>query len=245
MQNKPYEFLQWEVTTPPQPPEPPTPTVSLTDFVPKAKAGTAKAEYPVGTEIPDTWDGRDNPLIVAQYIDETNKSTYGGFTGAICIRKYVDPVDFGVDDASTNGAASYFSSTYIDKCSREFMSSGALTQGVIPNASGSGTTCYWFIMSGIEVGSTYNAGEGFMWDYWKQQTGLSAASNAANAGRIRRDRTGEAQDWWLRSAGGMGPLCDVAMDGSVSNRSTSMFEGGLLAACFIGNKSGGFDLPIG
>lgn len=39
--------------------------------------------FPVGTEIPDTYNGNDNPLIVAQYLDSTNNSAYGGAEGVI------------------------------------------------------------------------------------------------------------------------------------------------------------------
>lgn len=35
------------------------------------------AAFPAGTEIPDTYDGNDNPLIVAQYLDSTNNNAKG------------------------------------------------------------------------------------------------------------------------------------------------------------------------
>lgn len=59
-------------------------------------------EIPIGTEITDTYDGHDNPLIVAQRLDSTNNSSYGGAEGVILVRKYVEPTVYNFGSTNSN-----------------------------------------------------------------------------------------------------------------------------------------------
>lgn len=63
---------------------------SLPDFKRHLDDGTAQDAFPVGTEIPDTWDGKDNPLIVGTYQYHTNDDGEL-FMAAGLLRKFVEP----------------------------------------------------------------------------------------------------------------------------------------------------------
>lgn len=222
------------------------------NFAKAVKAGTAKTTYPVGTEIPDKYDGQDNPLIVAQYLDSTNNSAYDGAEGVICVRKYAAPWD---TSWNTRGGGDYPNMTiktemldveYPSKCSAAtrsvvseinipFWNSREITQ--VPST--------WFLMSECEVGGATvghgdgsgSAGnEGFFWDYWKQVTGLSSANGGANAGRQTAGyKEGESGNRWLRSYFASAGAAEVIYSSNGSIQSSSS-RADLFPACFISSK---------
>lgn len=187
-------------STPPIDPENPT-FASV-----KAAIATGHPEdyYPIGTEIPDTYDGEDNPLIVAHYTDiplndEVKKP------GAYLVRKYTMNPGMNFGDAShdlysTSFVRSFLDTDYYDACST--LAKQYVSAIICPWYDGSKITnisCKFFLMSGIEVGGTRNEGEGVFWDYWKNRTGLAAPSNNANAGRVLHDSNGVVATSFTRS----------------------------------------------
>lgn len=227
-----------QIITPP-PIDPSNPSFSE---LKKALATDDPASYfPVGTEIPDTYAGNDNPLIVAQYLNETNNSSYGGAVGVILVRKYVEPTSqkFGSSvDYASSAIKNFLDTTYLNNCSEALRS-------VISNVSvqyyngWSKTTVAGklFLMSAYEVcnqGAGAASYEGVMWDYWKQKTGLSApdAMYTDNNGRIVKDRNGTVQNVWLRSCYTSSYVCDVFTNGDVGHFGPSS-SSRVLPACFI------------
>lgn len=212
-------------------------SASLTTLKSALADGTAKDKFPAGTEIPDTYAGNDNPLIVAQYLDSTNNSSYNGAEGVILVRKYIEPVSqvFGSSvDYTISQLAHLLNVEYLNNCSDELK--GLISLIDIPYYDGStmtNQTARWFSMSDAEVMSNKaQAVEGIGWQYWKSQTGLSSPDNAVNGGRILKNRDGTAQNVWLRSRYSSSYMCVVGTDGSVLYTSSSNSRG-VLPACFI------------
>lgn len=216
----------------------PAPKVTLTEFKEAIDNDTAKDTYPVGTEIEDTWDGNDNPLIVAQYLDSTNNTSYGGAEGVVLVRKYVEPTSKQFNASGnmgywTSDIKNYLDGEYLENCSDTLKS---LVSTIDVPYSTSPVTSKFFLMSDTEIcGAGYDSiTEGIMLDYWKEQTGFTTPNNTANAGRIVRDRSGAAQYVWLRSGttATSRAVCYLTIDGSITNGASSGSLG-VLPACFI------------
>lgn len=206
--------------------------------------GTAQQDYPIGTTLEDEYNGQSNPLIVAQHLDSSNNSTYDGAEGVILIRKFVEPTSqiFGVNNASSlynvSTIKGFLDTDYLDKCSDTLKS--LLSEIAIQYYNGSSTTLIgnnkFFLMSDTEINSRVAVAgiEGFAWKYWKDITGLSAASSAANSGRIVKDRNGNAVNTWLRTRYDQNyNALYIYTNGGINGRSTTT-EYGVLPACFIG-----------
>lgn len=217
---------------------------SLEDLKTVLEKGIGPDVYPAGAELPDTWNGNSNPLIVAQYLHSGNNSSYGGAEGVILIRKYVEPTEYEWGDKTGyNGSIvkDFIDTTYLENCSEALKS--AISDISIPRYSSSNGMNYlqvkWFLMSAYEVcnqGIADPAGnEGIMWDYWKRKTGLSTPDDfdEANNGRIMRDRNGTAQNVWLRSQFYGSIVGFVHTSGSVDGYAPSGHQNGVLPACFI------------
>lgn len=222
------------------------PTNTLAGLKAALKNGTAQEKFPIGHEIPDTYAGNSNPLIVAQYLDNTNNSAYGGAVGVILIRKYVEPIaqEFGrvsyIGGSMTPQSAikTFLETTYLNNCSDT-------TKSLISNIdipywydnSTYSVPSTWFLMSAREVMSVAIVSkqvEGIGWQYWKDKTGLSAPDQNSNPGRIVTNRSGTAQYWWLRSiySTRQSTVCLVHAGGSTYYGSPSD-KRGVLPACFI------------
>lgn len=207
--------------------------------------GIAPTQFPVGMEIPDTWSGNDNPLIVTQYLNSSNNSSYGGVEGVILIRKFIEPISqqFGSSNVYTNSLIKTFLETdYVNNCSDELktlISNISIEYDPYSSPSTKLPNQKWFLMSAREVcnaGAASSVAEGIMWDYWKQKTGLSAIDNinTPNTGRIMKDRNGTPQNFWIRSYGGnTSELAVAGTNGSVYS-SAPGYAYGVLPACFIG-----------
>lgn len=220
--------------------DPDNPTIS--NLLLALQTDNPASYYPVGTEIPDTYAGNSNPLIVAQYLNSTNNSKYGGAEGVILVRKYVEPTSqqFGSNSAYASSAIKTFlDGTYLNNCSADLKA--AISEINIPYYNGSNMTqvkSKWFLMSAYEVcNQGYNgiAGyEGVMWDYWKQKTGLSSPDtiNANNAPRIMTERNGIALRVWLRSYYSSSRGCSVDTQGAV-NYGAVNYGCGVCPACFL------------
>lgn len=189
----------------------------------------------IGTEIPDVYDGNDNPLIVAQKLDSSNNSSYGGAEGVILVRKYVEPTSqgWGGTSATSYGASavkSFLDTTYYDNSSAEIKN---LISPITLKVLGSTlTNNKWFAMSTIELGFYFlNVSEGIFFDYWKDKTGLSSPNDNSNAGRILRSRDGVARNTWMRTVYQGFPRY-VNTNGENNNASV-IGNMGILPACFI------------
>lgn len=220
---------------------------SLSDFKSMLDAGLGEIYYPVGTEIPDTWNGNSNPLIVTQYFTTAN-SKYGGAIGTILIRKYVEPVSQQYSSNNSYGyiytssdILSYLSGDYYNKCSSVLktlispikfqVSSGGGSPNLIPNAQ------YFFLMSACEMGNQGYWGsqsyEGVMWDYWIKKTGFSQPNANSSTARIATDRNGTAQPYWIRTSAtsDLGAGYVRANSGITWQKPTN--TAGVRPACFI------------
>lgn len=214
-------------------------TNPIVEFKKALDNGTAEQDYPVGTEIPDKWDGEDNPLIVAQYLDDSNNSEYGGARGGVLIRKYATTETYAFSDQyadyQTSPIRSYLDTEYLDKTSDElkpFISEISIPVVDYYKVHGQ-VDSKWFLMSSTEVCAVESLSTGIIWDYWKKQTGWTSGSNAPNAGRIVYDRNGAAQFYWLRSC--YSASNEYAMDktGYVGGYNARNYSFSLLPACFI------------
>lgn len=193
--------------------------------------------YPIGTEIPDTYNGNDNPLIVAQYLDSTNNSAYGGAEGVILVRKYVEPVSVQWSSSkydslyANSGIASYLATTYLDNCSDEIKD--LLSDITIQCYYNANKTVKWFLMSHTEIMSSLGNGtQGIAWDLWKQRTGLSSPSFSQNSGRVIKNLSDTAVVWWLRSYSS-GVICTAANGASTYVEDPRNPIAGVLPACFV------------
>lgn len=198
-----------------------------------------------GIEIPDTYDGNNSPLIVAQVLDGS-PSAYKDASGkdakgVVLIRKFVEPTSqtFGSSVRYNESAVfDMLNGTYYNNCSEMLRS--AISDISVPYYDGSSintVTGLWHIPSGIEVGATYNDGEGVFWELFKQITGLSSASNSSVRGRIFNNRAGAAKNYWLRSR--MSGSYVGYVNGATGNIITSAaptVSNGVLPFCFISSS---------
>lgn len=211
--------------------------------------GTATEKYPVATEIEDTYNGNSNPLIVAQYLDSNNNSSYGGAEGVILVRKYVEPIAqvYATNNSTeiffpTSLIKTFLDTTYLSNCSDELR--GVISSINIPCLISSyvqsyAYDCKWFLMSTIELygkdGRTINPNwEGIPWEYWKEKTGFASPSNGTTFGRICRDRSGNLAPYWTRTARYYNGDEFVSYNGNIpASGGDYRTSSGVLPACFI------------
>lgn len=225
----------------------PTEPGSLSDLKRRLQNGTAERLFPVGTEIPDTWNGQSNPLIVAQYLDSSNNSSYGGAEGVMLVRKYIDPAGQKFNneayDIYYDGSVilDYLNSTYLNNCSDAVKA--IISEVAVPyydNSSMTSVLGKWHLMSAYEVCNQGNSGtkgyEGIMWDLWQQRTELSSPNGPYDStpGRAATDRDGNALAWWLRSRfTSYGGARVNATSGSLANTTADNNDIGVLPVCFV------------
>lgn len=235
-----YSELIGDITT--------TPTL---DSLKKAlNNGTAMKKFPVMTEIPDIYDGNENPLFIAQYLTATNNSSYGNAEGVILLRKFVEPV------SQTYGAnAQYEQSTikslldnaYFNKCSDELKS--VISEIDIPYYNLSADTVVnlrskLFLPSATELcgypGTGIKIYEGIGWEYFVNKTGLlpigpnneNYSNNNDNSGRIMSGRDGINYNIWLRSRANHSNVMYVTTNGAIKNVGPTA-KYGIIHACFM------------
>lgn len=199
----------------------------------------------IGTEIPDKYDDQDNPLIVAQKLDSSNNSSYGGAEGYILVRKYINPTSQIFDSSSgaytSSAIKTFLDNTYSTKCS-DTLNSLVANISIPYTSNGTSVTqinCKFFLLSGIEMNGTYNNGDGIAFDYWKNKTQLSTPSNAANNGRIVTSLQGSPVNYWLRSRyldAGATNNSIVNTTGLIGGSSITSANVGVLVGCFIEKK---------
>lgn len=212
-------------------------------------------EIAIGTEIPDTYNGDSNPLIVVQNLNGSNNSAYDGVIGVVLQRKFITDVgqiwnSIGSDNNyATSTINTFLNSTYLDRCSSELQN--ILTEIEVPvvtRASGDvKVSAKWFLPSIEEIygdpSAQYAPGygrEGAYFSYWKTKTGLSSPSNAANAGRIVKvsSNSGAAGYWWLRSYHAQGSNAwGVVTDGMLYYYGLANTNIGVAPCCFVGKDA--------
>lgn len=207
-------------------------------------AGNAEEKYPIGTEIEDTYAGHSNPLIVAQYLNNTNNSNYGNAEGAILLRKYVEPVsqkfvDSGTVQYSVSAAKAFLDSTYLENCSEELK---AVISGLKVSYWSDGvltTTGKWFLMARDELlSSAASSAQNPGWMYWIKKAGTSELANADSEARIMRDSNGTAYAIWTRdrSATNANNEVTVTTAGGISSLAATNTSA-ILPACFIAKST--------
>lgn len=195
----------------------------------------------IGIEIPDTYNGVSNPLIVSQKLDSDNNSLYGGAEGYILIRKYVEPLQqaYGASSAAFGYQSSllktFLDSTYLNNCSAGIQS--AISDISVKYNDTDSVVAKWFALSSTELGFATDSNryvDGIFLDYWKQKTNLQSGSDSANTGRVITDSSGSAQQVWTRSRTNNGSFTVatvLATGARGSSQATNKY--GVLPACFI------------
>lgn len=194
-------------------------------------------EIPVGTEIPDTYDAQNNPLIVAQKLDSSNNSSYGGAVGTILIRKYATSVThvWGQDaNYSTSEIHSYLNSGYVNNCSNSLRT--LVSQINVPYFDGTAVkslVATFFLMSCTELLAPDSPSSlGIPFDYWKLKTNITTPTYAANSGRIVANSSGVGEICWLRSYADSRNIRTLVQSGAISGTSPTVAYS-ILPACFI------------
>lgn len=201
------------------------------------KFGNAEEKYPIGTEIPDTWNGNNNPLIVGQYLDSSNSSLYGGAEGAILIRKYLlDSVvtPFGNSNNYPDSTIrSFLINDYANNCSSELQ---LLSSTILLPWSATHIEDKYFVMSTTEMVGASTSAEGIAFELWKQRTALTTPNNNDNAGRVMRTADGVVGNYWLRTArrSSSNLLANyVYSAGNIATNGDTRTNNYILPACFI------------
>lgn len=228
------------------------PTNTLAGLKAALKNGTAQEKFPVGHEIPDTYAGNSNPLVVAQYLNPNNNSKYGGAEGVILIRKYVEPASYvfssvgpAAIDYATSDVLTFLKTNYLQNCSDDLKS--LVSPLAVPYYVYDGTNIYddskltyvrseWNLCSGTEIlNPRAYSGEGIAFDIWKQRMGYSSPNDAPTQGRVVLGIDGEAKYWWERSFAASAPynVCYVSTSGDTYNWHQTNVELGVLPFCFI------------
>lgn len=209
--------------------------VTLTQFKAALDDGTAATTYPAGTQIDDTTNGNYDPWIVGHYGAEYNAPNHHG---GYLYRKYLYSANqpWGTADHYADSAIhAWLNSTYLEGCSDEIKN--LVKQINVPVVSGS-VPAKMFLMSGVEtmcLSGSIDAG--IAWDSWKNRTGLTAPSTAANAGRRMSEgelTNGHGSAWYLRSVGvGVTGVAEVTSDGACRITALPNTPLGVAVACFI------------
>lgn len=224
---------------------------TITDFCNALDANidTCMAQYPVGTELEDTYDGQSAPLIVAMYDFSAGNTGYGNAVdGVFLIRKYAiftpgilfDMEGMSGSWSSSGQLAQFLDGEYFNKCSSKIKEKVHAVK--YPAYGGYDFSAKWSINSTTEVLGASRTSDGVVWDYWKKQTGLSSASDAANSNRICRSSDSQVVGCWLRTSGAdRDQACSIDTDGSIYRRQASFYTTGMgvRPICFISKASGG------
>lgn len=169
--------------------------MSLAGLKQALNAGNTSA-FPVGTELPDTWNGEDNPIIVGHYTTINGKRAVG------LLRKWADSKYQVFNEPSAgpiypgSTVLAYLNGEYLDKCSDALKS--VITEVSVKWNNGSSlvdVSGKWHLFSGIEINRTRNPGEGELWEYWRQKF----EQMSTEAYRIRTGEGKAFAGWWLRS----------------------------------------------
>lgn len=207
------------------------------------------ANVPIGVEIPDTYAGADNPLIVVQKLDSTNNSNYNGAEGFILQRKYctnqVNVCDtFDADGYVGSSPYKYLASSYANNCSDAIMDIISDISVRVQYSTPQAVTAKWFIPSVEEVygdpsaHGTYNkwGAEGKVFQYYLDNGG-GVATNNASSSRVAMlsTNTSTAVPWWLRTAFpyGVAVLYRVTANGTVEYAKGMNELAYLRPCCFI------------
>lgn len=174
---------------------------------------------------------------MAQYLDNSNNSSYGGAVGVILVRKFVEPTS-QVFGNSNNYAVSVLKTlldtTYLNNCSDALRA--VISEINIP-VNRSTVAARWFTMSCYEVcnqGANGVTGyEGIMWDYWKQKTGLNSPDifGGQKYGRATDGLDGEKKSYWLRSMASTN-VAYIDFNGTATSQAPNL-PNAVLPACFI------------
>lgn len=215
---------------------PDTPS-SISDIKLMLNAGK---DLPIGTEIPDTWGGHSNPLIVG------HNTTIGGKKAVGLLRKYAEGYGtvFNTTASNVNYVGSsiynYLQGDYLNSCSNELKA--IISETSVPYYNGSSmqqVSGKWFLFSAYEVCNQGKQGtqgyEGEMWEYWKNKTGLSNPDTTGNnSGRIVNNTSNQAQIWWLRSRYSANSVCIVFTAGAISaSEASNETTMSVLPACYV------------
>lgn len=205
----------------------------------------------IGTEIPDEYNGVNNPLVVVKQgiIDGSDGKQYNG---VYLQRKFVTNVGElwhnSGGNSTYNGSKifTFLNTTYQENCSSDIQD--IISEVRVPVNTNTGVSYVnvkWFLPSVEEVygDPTDIRGpgvgkEGNYFPYWKDNMEVASPTNAANAGRVAKDtsESGEAAAWWLRTT--QDSLSNVAFGvwstGAISTFTKySRYDLGVLPVCVI------------
>lgn len=163
----------------------------LTKLKKALNTGNAEELFPVGTMISDTWNDVEAPLVVMQYLNETNSNLYGGVNGVILMRHNI--TDYTSSQklwAEGQPIKNYLDSEYLEACSgdmKKYISPIKIRTNLTYNSTTPANEreyimvdSLWFPPSVKEmycrIGNTTTGiantpDEGIAWDYWKAKFG--------------------------------------------------------------------------
>lgn len=207
---------------------------TLAEFSEAVKAGNL-SKFPIGTEIPDTYGNEEAPLIVAEYLDSSNNTAYGGAEGGILMRKYVAAGTTQWDTSTSNSynlstVYDYINGSYYEGCSDELKT--IVSDITVPYNDVSTKTIEEvsgkvFIPSTDEISlPSATTTVGIRFTYWSAALATSTSTNSPN--RIGYNVTGDKKAWWTRTAGNTG-TSDAGKAYLVTTSGTTQYNSKTLA----------------
>lgn len=193
--------------------------------------GIAELYFPVGTEISDTYNDTNSPLIVGTY------QTIDGKLAVGLVRKYAtsSTQTYGNDaNYRTSQVFEFLNNEYLGKCSEELR--GAISTSQVPWYDGSSMQQVpgkWHLLSGIEVYGTDNSGEGEPWIYFKNRSTLAQPGNGADSGRAVTRDSGATTNYYLRTRTSNTSVESVASTGAITSITVPSQTRSLLPICYI------------
>lgn len=213
---------------------------TLTGLKKALNDGDAGTLYPIGTEIPDTYNNHANPLIVAQYQDillpdSTTKP------GVYLVRKYaynsMGYISAFIGNLTTPTLAQNLEADWLIHASEEainniaestykYWASSTVTNNVI---------CHQFLLDGAQVlAGSHSTSLYPPMDYWKEKTGLSLDSPTSNDGRIvYADDAAASKVGWMLSGTVNSSRSLISTVGALTNPTTITAQAFILAVCAI------------
>lgn len=212
--------------------------------------GTAKQKFPVGTEVPDTYDGTSSPWTVMDYGEATLSD--GSKNNGLYLVRLIANLSELFTTASSNWRFypseiyTFLNETYLNHCSEEFKAMVEQVQVPYYYQGIKYAFCKCWLLSNTEIIGVAKENyadakwqEGYQFELWKQRTGLSEPNNNANNGRIIKGDDNVVKEWWTRTtASGVNYVNTTGAIVQYSNTSyIKTLKKNLVVACFIRSDS--------
>lgn len=157
---------------------------TLAEFKAAVNAGNASVNFPVGTEIADSYGEENAPLIVAHTLDSSNNADYGNAEGNLLVRKYAmaTPRQYNsTSDPNYNNSTikAYLDGDYYNGCSdnlKAIISDITVPGGTTTTAEPStGKAFLMGVNEAVYLGSPV-ANSGEIWQYFSEKPNYAPAT---------------------------------------------------------------------